>query len=571
MPALLTSSAVTDEQRRKNDRHSHTIVIATLALLCVYMYLFTPVAGYIGVPFPQQLAESLNITLPYIFDRDLNVGTTLSVHEAQAFNHYDDSMLVLMLLVTVAFLCAYYLPLAYKQASLALWSLIAVVILYGSRAAAALLLAHLLVYLVFHPGRKQGLWIAALAGFAGYWAFLSDSGPAVLWPVFTLALPLLTAAVYAYGILPLLRYQRVAAVLRAMVIHTAVLTICLNIVIDVLGGSGIFVPLGVMLFFFQWARLVMYHIDYQDERVPKDLRLDRYLAVFLSPGVLPTWSWAVTIPQGYAYINNRFLCEDKNRIVLAGLKLLAVALLYLVFSLWASRQLEAVLTGFGFEVHRLSVRVLIHHYTQGDAIDTASVLMTTLLDLVQTVLSFAGIVHFKVAIWRICGYNIEPYLNKPWLATNLMNLWTRYAYYYREFLVRAFYYPVFFRFTRLRPGLRILVASLAAAGLGNLITHAMKQNLQHGMHLQSVAYVLQTWPYFLLLGTGIGVSMIFMRLRKRQRKAWMFDRWFAVDLLAAYVTLQYFAMIHIFARPTEASTLEDVFVLFMLGLGIDVR
>ncbi len=571
MPGLLTSSAVTDEQRRQNDRHSTALVLAVLALLCVYMYLFTSLAGYLGLPHPQELAESLNISIPHLFDRDLNVGTRLSVHEARDFYHFDDGLLILFLVVAIAFLCAYYLPLQYKQGSLALCTLAGIGILYGLVVAAALLFAHLLVYLVFHPGGRRGLWIGALAGLCAYLAFLSADSPAGLQIVFVLALPLLAVGFYRYSLLPMLQHAHVAAVLRTAVVHAAVLVIALNLVIDGLGGQGMLVPLGMVLFFYQWARLVMYHIDYQDGLVPEVISLDRYLAVFLSPGVLPTWTWAVTIPQGYAYINNRFLCEDKNRIVMNGLKLLGVALLYLVFWLWAIWELEGLFTSLGFEVHRTSVRAMVHDYTQGQTITTVSVLLTSILDIVETVLAFAGVVHFKVAVWRICGYNIEPYLNKPWLATNLMNLWTRYAYYYREFLVRAFYYPVFFRLAKLRPGIRIMMASLAAAGVGNLITHMMKQNLQHGMHLQSVTYVLSTWVYFLLLGAGIGVSVIFMRRRKRTRKPWTFDRWFAVDLLAAYVTIQYFALIHIFARPTEGSTMTDLFVLFMLGLGIDLQ
>ena len=571
MPALLTSSAVTDEQRREHDRHSLAVVIAVLAVLCVYMYLFSSLAGYLALPPPLELAESLDISVPHIFDRELNVGTRLSVHEGRDFYHFDDSLLILFLVVAIAFVCAYYLPLQYKQGSLALCTLIGIGILYGTATAAALLLAHLLVYLVFHPGGKRGFWISAAAGFAGYLAFIPGGTPAGLQVLFVLALPLLAAAIYRYSLLPMLRHAQVAAVLRTAVIHAAVLVICINLVIDGFGGQGILVSLGMLLFFFQWARLVMYHIDYQDGLVPESITLDRYLAVFLSPGVLPAWTWAVTIPQGYAYINNRFLCEDKNRIVMSGLKLLGVALLYLVFWLWAIWQLEGLFSGLGFEVHKTSVRAMVHDYTLGQQITTVSVLLTSILDIVETVLAFAGVVHFKVAVWRICGYNIEPYLNKPWLATNLMNLWTRYAYYYREFLVRAFYYPVFFRLAKLRPGIRIMIASLAAAGVGNLITHMMKQNLQHGMHMQSVTYVLSTWVYFLLLGLGIGVSVIFMRRRKRTRKPWTFDRWFAVDLLAAYITIQYFALIHIFARPTEGSTMTDLFVMFMLGLGIDLQ
>jgi hypothetical protein len=42
-------------------------------------------------------------------------------------------------------------------------------------------------------------------------------------------------------------------------------------------------------------------------------------------------------------------------------------------------------------------------------------------------------------------------------------------------------------------------------------------------------------PIFVLLGHGIGVSLIFMR----QHRPWTPDRWFAVDLLVAYVTIQY--------------------------------
>jgi hypothetical protein len=571
LPTLLTSSAVSDEQRRQNDRHSTVVVIATLLLLFVYMYLFTRVSEFIGLPSPKELADYLQITIPYVFDRELNIGTQLYVHNAREFAHIDDSLLILLLIIAVAFVSAYYLPLRYKQGSLAFWSLLAVGLLYGLQPAAALLLAHLIVYLVFHPAGKHGLWLSALAGFTGYLAFAVEDSATSLQVLLLLSLPLLAMACYHYGLLRLLQHERIGGVLRALVIHAVILTIFLNLIIDVLGGTGIMVPLGMMLFFFQWARLVMYHIDYQDGLVPKTLSFDRYMAVFLSPGVLPAWYWAVTIPQGYAYINNRFLCDDKNRIVVDGIKLLGVALLYLVFWLWAIRQLDQLFSSLGLDVNQTSIRVMVHRFTRGEDMNTVSVLLTTLLDMIEMVLVFVGVAHFKVAVWRICGYHIEPYFNKPWLATNLMAFWTRYGYYYREFLVRAFYYPVFFRLSSLPPAIRIVIAGLAAAGVGNLITHLIKQNLQHGMVPGSFSYVLSAWPYFLLLGLGIGVSMVFMRRRKRRRKPWTFDRWFIVDLLAVYVTIQYFSLIHIFARPTEASSLNDLFQLFMLGLGVDLR
>jgi D-alanyl-lipoteichoic acid acyltransferase DltB (MBOAT superfamily) len=71
---------------------------------------------------------------------------------------------------------------------------------------------------------------------------------------------------------------------------------------------------------------------------------------------------------------------------------------------------------------------------------------TTLIALMKWTFSWGGVMHFKVGLWRVCGYKIDPYFNFPWLSTNLVALWSRFTFHYREFLVRAFYYPVFFRF-----------------------------------------------------------------------------------------------------------------------------
>ena len=59
--------------------------------------------------------------------------------------------------------------------------------------------------------------------------------------------------------------------------------------------------------------------------------------------------------------------------------------------------------------------------------------------------------------------------------------------------------------------------------------------------------------------------------RRSRRKPWTLDCWFVVDLLAACVTIQYFALIHIFAQSSPARSLEDLALLFLLGLGIDLR
>ena len=50
---------------------------------------------------------------------------------------------------------------------------------------------------------------------------------------------------------------------------------------------------------------------------------------------------------------------------------------------------------------------MVREFVRGEDISTASVLLTTLLDLVRYMMFFAGLYHFKVGIWRICGYQVD--------------------------------------------------------------------------------------------------------------------------------------------------------------------
>ena len=88
--------------------------------------------------------------------------------------------------------------------------------------------------------------------------------------------------------------------------------------------------------------------------------------------------------------------------------------------------------------------------------------------------------------------------------------------------------------------------------------------------LDDVVYVLGTWPYFFILGLGIGLTQIFRMKWKRRRKPWTRDRRILCDVVAAYCTLQFFALIHIFARPVADSTVWDLFRLFLIGFGVQL-
>jgi hypothetical protein len=567
VPGLLKSIPIDDVRRRENDRHRTRVVLAVLAMLSLYVYLFTQAAEPLGLPLPAELAGELD--LRHVFDDDGNVESNVQISMHQRIERSDDERLILFGAIAAAFLCAYYLPLRYKQAALVLWTTLAIGLLYGPEATAGLVGAHFVLYLVLHPDRGVGPAIAAAAGLAAYLAFVHDWDHGTLNWAWLAGLPAVGAAVYRVALVPLLRRDRVATLLRAVAVHAALLAIAGSMLADAAQrGRDWDLPLGLLLFFWQWARVTMYYVDYCDGQVPRDLPLHRYLAVFLSPGVIANWSWGVTIPQGYAYLNNNFLSRDKNAVILDGVRLLGVALLYLVCWDWLRSLASSGLDAIGIPVFHCNTRLLVRHFVAGGEVGTASVLLTTLLDLARFMLFFGGVMHFKVGVWRLFGYDVASYYNRPWLATNLVALWSRYAFHYREFLVRAFYYPTFFRIFRRRPQLRVFTASMMAAAVGNFIWHISERSFFRNASLEDLVYVIGTWPYFILLGLGIAGYQLFRMHRKPTRRPWTRDRWIVADVAAVYVTLQFFGLIHIFMRPAADGTVADLFRLFLIGFGI---
>lgn len=536
-------------------------------MLVLYAYLFTQAAAFWGLPAPEEVARQIGWTPAGVFDDDHHVDSEIRIYRGTQEIGHDDQRLILFGVIAAAFLFAYFLPLRHKQTALVICFLTAGLVLYGGTAMAGLLAAHLAIYLLFHaPPQRQGWLIGAAAGMLGYLAFAGNAKistvQALLWGVASMAL-------FRDGLPYLERHPRIQALVRVVAIQSALLVVLIGALAEGLSHHSWKLPLGVLLFFWQWERLMMYHIDYDNGQVPKHLPLTGYLPVFLTPAVLPNWHWGVTIGQGYHYLANNFLAEDKNRLAMEGVKIWAIALFYLVFGEWIRLTLVDAATGLGLDVHRASTARLVCAFVETHQAGTASVLATTLLDQVRWFMLWAAALHFKTGLWRVFGYRMDPYFDRPWLATNLAAFWTRFTFHYREFLVRAFFYPVFFRFFREHTRWRIFVATMAAACFGNLFWgHLPEEMFYQGMRFENIWGVLQTWPYFVLLGLGISFTELYLLQKRSTRAPWTLDRRIPLDVLAVYLTLQFYSLIHIFARPCTNGTLADYARLFLIGLGI---
>lgn len=560
MAVRLPGARTSADRLAAHDRDQPWIVVPVFAVLLVYCWCYTDLAAWLGVATPAELAQLLNIDLPRVLDDDGNIAAKLHVSNTALLDG-DDERLVAFAALFGGFLGAYFLPLRWRALSAVAWFVPAFAALYGLNATVMVLAAHLAVYVVFHPSRG-GRPAAALGVLL---AWLVVDGPLV-----AAAMPV--AAGVATSLFQRARGWLVGGrgveALRTILVHSCMLTIAVACVYEGLTGVTWRLPVGLVFFCYQWARLMVYRADHRDGLVPLALPVSEYLAVFLAPQALLNMAYAPYLGQAHAYLRARHLAADKTALVRSGLGLWCLALVYMVFAEHVVALFIALVDRvFNIKVYAFTSE-LVREHLRGERLATPTVLLSTLVDQARIFLIYGGVTHFRVGAWRVMGYAVETQYDRPWLATNLANLWGRFAFHFREFLVRTFYYPVFLKFFRRRALLRIFAATMVATVVGNLVWGHVPPKTITRLTWSDLMMILSTWPYFVLLGLGISLTQIWLARRPRTRRPWTRDRRFALDLVCAYLTLQYFALIHVFIRPQPGGNLPDYAELVLIGLGV---
>ena len=238
----------------------------------------------------------------------------------------------------------------------------------------------------------------------------------------------------------------------------------------------------------------------------------------------PAWGGTDTpYGKGLAYLS---LCEARTTEALARSQLAGIRLLVLAV-LW-----RLVLTAFNALVHGDAnwLGHLLGGWTVGvpelkdllQADPTAarfSAWISIYANLITDVLRLAVKGHLIVGFLRLYGFNVFRNTYKPLLAESVVEFWNRYYYYFKELLVTFFFMPTFTGpAKRLRhwPRLRLLMAVVAAAFVGNVYYHVIKESeaLAQGQLWQVLDAQVPRMFYCWLLALGIFVSM----LREQERR-----------------------------------------------------
>jgi hypothetical protein len=175
---------------------------------------------------------------------------------------------------------------------------------------------------------------------------------------------------------------------------------------------------------------------------------------------------------------------------------------------------------------------------------------------------FGGVI---VATARLAGFRLLRNTYRPLQATSLAEFWNRYYFYYKELLVDQFFYPAFLRYFRNHRRLRMFFATFAAACVGNLLFHFLRDiHFVADMGLSKALAGEQSHAFYtFLLATGVALSQ--MRVGTRPAaKGWLRGR-----VLPCLWVATFFCVLHVFDAPLDRDHTigqRGEFLMYLMGI-----
>jgi len=178
-------------------------------------------------------------------------------------------------------------------------------------------------------------------------------------------------------------------------------------------------------------------------------------------------------------------------------------------------------------------------------------------------MSIAG--HTIIACCRMAGFRALRNTYRPLAARTIAEFWNRYYFYFKEFMVEFFFYPMFFRFFKGRNRMRLAAATFAAAGLGNMFFHFIRDVgyvAELGLLRAITGFHVYAF-YCCVLATGIVVSQL-RDAKRRTRPRSFFSAFFQ-----HFWVILFFCLLQVFddTGRSQPITVHFRFFLHLFGIG----
>ncbi|MFH1263424.1 MAG: hypothetical protein V1495_08310 [Pseudomonadota bacterium] len=171
-----------------------------------------------------------------------------------------------------------------------------------------------------------------------------------------------------------------------------------------------------------------------------------------------------------------------------------------------------------------------------------------------------------VAVCRMAGFNALRVTYRAFESRTFVEFWNRYNFYFKELLVDLFFYPVFVRYFKGRPKLRLFMATLAAATFGNCLFHLLFD--LHNVMKFGLARSLVSFGSYLFFATLLGITIGVSQLRAERHRELLSSGWFRRNVLCRINVLGVSALLEIFGTWDPNFALTDYFRFFFALFGV---
>jgi hypothetical protein len=165
-------------------------------------------------------------------------------------------------------------------------------------------------------------------------------------------------------------------------------------------------------------------------------------------------------------------------------------------------------------VHLAIYRLIYQHFSIApEDVHTGTNLAQYLVVGYLVLLRLSGQFHFITGMLHLFGFNLPRTYNNYYLAADFQELWSRVNTYWRDFITKVFYFPVFFRLAGYGRGTRI-ACGVAASFAATWFLHAY----QFFWILGSFRVTLPDVLFWVALGSFLAVNAVRQASKPRAAK-----------------------------------------------------
>ncbi|WP_020539506.1 hypothetical protein [Lewinella cohaerens] len=128
------------------------------------------------------------------------------------------------------------------------------------------------------------------------------------------------------------------------------------------------------------------------------------------------------------------------------------------------------------------------------------------------IVRLAGIFHFSVGVICLFGFDLPPPFRHYFFADSFSDLWRRINIYWRDFVMKVFYYPIYFKVKHL--------GTMKAIGISVLLTFVVNWFLHAYQWLWvqgTVLFTLQDISFWGVFGIAVAANSLYLARYRRKR------------------------------------------------------